>query len=448
MKKKTIAFNVIIVFLSLLFIFFAVFFFRSSYLRFWEALKDLWNALTIYVGVIFGGEAPDSATVDNFSNVLTVNVLPDDFSGFKAKFLTWFFLLFNGKNFNYWGDSLYNGLSAFAIILAISIPIILLLYIVFRKFYGRENNDYNRDTLPLRIFKKLSTKIYLPVKRFITDFIHYVGSIKWLKKCWLILWIFNFNFASIIVAALAYYLYFSVSFNLLGLYRQIGKLFVDLSVVFNAVPLVVWIVIAWLIFCWWRRRIAVRRLRHFEARNCGFINELPIVSIACGSMGKKKTTLITDMALSQEVMFRQKAFDILQKNDIKFPFFAWILFEKQLQKCIEFGTVYNLATVKEFVKKKRERFKKNKDIYGYDYDKYGLVYNNGLYFEHLFDVLETYGQAYFIYILYSSLIVSNYSISTDNEMIDYDNFPMWAMDFFPKRFREKNSTPIYLILMC
>ena len=55
-----------------------------------------------------------------------------------------------------------------------------------------------------------------------------------------------------------------------------------------------------------------------EARNCGFINTLPIVSMTCGSMGKKKTTMVTDMALSQEVMFRQKALGILQNNDMKF----------------------------------------------------------------------------------------------------------------------------------
>ena len=68
-------------------------------------------------------------------------------------------------------------------------------------------------------------------------------------------------------------------------------------------------------------------------------------------MGKKKTTAITDMALSQEVMFRQKAFDILQKSDMKFPHFPWILFEKAMQAEIESGRVYNLATVKYWVGK-------------------------------------------------------------------------------------------------
>ena len=97
-------------------------------------------------------------------------------------------------------------------------------------------------------------------------------------------------------------------------------------------------------------------------------------------MGKRKTTMITDMALSQEVMFRQKAFEILQKADMKFPYFPWICFEQELVACMEHGTVYNLATAKEFVTKKRIRYEKhgNDDLqlFGYDSKKYSLTYGN------------------------------------------------------------------------
>ena len=63
------------------------------------------------------------------------------------------------------------------------------------------------------------------------------------------------------------------------------------------------------------------------------------------------------MALSQEVMFRQKALDILQKNDMKFPYFPWVCFEMELRRCMEFGTVYNLATVKAWVRLKEQRYR-------------------------------------------------------------------------------------------
>ena len=64
-------------------------------------------------------------------------------------------------------------------------------------------------------------------------------------------------------------------------------------------------------------------------------------------MGKKKTTIITDMTLSQEIMFRNVAYGKLQETDMKFPNFGWIAFEMELRKCMEHGTVYNLATVKD-----------------------------------------------------------------------------------------------------
>jgi len=151
-------------------------------------------------------------------------------------------------------------------------------------------------------------------------------------------------------------------------------------------------------------------------------------------MGKKKTTIITDMALSQEVMFRQAALSRLQKADMKFPSFPWISFEMELRKCMEYGTVYNLATCKEWVRLKHSRYIKhgndNLQLYGYDSKRYGLTYSDALKVYDLFDVLETYAQLYFIYVIESSLIVSNYSIRTDNRLLDEGNFPVWRSDFF------------------
>ena len=104
---------------------------------------------------------------------------------------------------------------------------------------------------------------------------------------------------------------------------------------------------------------------------------------------------------------------------------------------MEYGTVYNLATTKAWVRLKEKRFQKhcNPDLqlYGYDYKRYGSVYDDALKVSKLFDVLETYAQAYFIYVIQSSLIVSNYSVRTDNIFTDSGNFPVWLFDFFPDK---------------
>ena len=149
------------------------------------------------------------------------------------------------------------------------------------------------------------------------------------------------------------------------------------------------------------------------------------------------------MVLSQEVMFRQKALEILQQNDMKFPYFPWIAFEDELRRCMEHGTVYNLASVKAWVALKRSRFIRHRNaqtqLYGYDYARYGTTFDDSLKISRLFEVLETYAQAYFIYVLESSLIVANYSVRTDNMMADNGNFPMWITDFFPKRRRPQSK---------
>ena len=83
---------------------------------------------------------------------------------------------------------------------------------------------------------------------------------------------------------------------------------------------------------------------------------------------------------------------------------------------------------------KRERFNRHGNtvwqLYGYDGERYGMDYNDKLKKRGIFDILETYALAYFIYVMESSLIVSNYSIRTDNEIVTEGNFPLWALDFF------------------
>ena len=115
-------------------------------------------------------------------------------------------------------------------------------------------------------------------------------------------------------------------------------------------------------------------------------------------------------------------------------------------KCLEYGTVYNLATVRVWIEKKRTRYEKHRSnrlqLYGYNSGRYGLEYDDALSVKSLFDALETYAQAYFIYVLQSSLIVSNYSVRTDNDVVTRGNFPVWSLDFFTDRRRSSRHAHV------
>ena len=425
------------------FILLGAFVFGDSYLRFGETAKDFGLSVGYYFCTLFGIEHNIVPSVTEYSSVMDWSILlPSDFEGFTSQSKSFFALLIDGENFaSYWakvGDVMLVLLKVVAIIL----PCLLVLGLVIWRLYKSGNTKHNRDTIPLRIFKKLSEWIYRPLKITIVSFVNFLRENRAVWMLWVGIWAFNLNVASIVMGFLAYYFYFVLSFDVANLYVQVCKLFIDLQVIFRYFPWWCIAFVCWLLFDHWRKNIAQNRLRHFEARNCGFINELPIVSMACGSMGKKKTTLITDMVLSQEVMFRQKALEILQQNDMKFPYFPWIAFEDELRRCMEHGTVYNLASVKAWVALKRSRFIRHRNaqtqLYGYDYARYGTTFDDSLKISRLFEVLEIYAQAYFIYVLESSLIVANYSVRTDNLMADNGNFPMWLTDFFPKRRRPQS----------
>ena len=432
---------------SALFVFLGYWEFKISYLRFWETLLDLGRSVHYYFCWLFNFEGRGTPTVTDYSKVIFFETnLPEEWSAFCGWLQEYITLLGDPDMFHLWLCHLSLGLEKFARILTAILPMVVLLIILINLIYGSSNTKHNEDTVPLQVFKKMTAVLYQPAKNFVVGYYRYLQEYSAVVKLWIAIWVFHLNIASIIVAFVAWYFYFSASFAVDTLYIQFIKLAIDLQPVFTHVPWWVWLMAAYPVFHYWRKSVGKSVLHHYEARNCGFIKELPIVSMSCGSMGKKKTTLITDMALSQEVMFRQKALEIIQGCDMKFPYFPWICFEQELKKCMEYGTVYNLATTRAWVQKKRRRFEKHHSadwqLYGYDLEEYPVTFRDSLQEYCLFDVLETYALAYFVYIVESSLIVSNYAVRTDHIKVDEGNFPIWYSDFFPEVLTEGRFSKI------
>lgn len=418
-------------------------FFAESYLRLFEAIRDLFGGIGYYFRALFGQPVIGPPHVAEYSNVVKRGgILPPDLEGFKCRAAVFFQTFTDRDHFLRWLS--YAGKKAvlLAKISVLAIPVGYAAVWMVKRFYGDCNTDHGLDTLPLRICKKTVEKTLRPVCRFAAGYAAFLRTYPGIWIAWVVLFALHLNLAAIVLSFVGYCFYLAVSLDIRALYIQFVKLVLDLQVFLRVFPWWTLIPVALLLFGRFRRKIALARLRHFEARNCGFINELPIVSMTCGSMGKKKTTMITDMALSQEVMFRQKAFDILQKADMKFPYFPWIRFEDELLRCMEYGTVYNLATVKAWVRLKRARYGKHGrddlQLYGYNSTRYGVNFKDGLKTHALFDVLETYAEAYFIYAIQTCLIVANYSVRTDNQELSLGNFPLWVTDFFTdKRFESR-----------
>lgn len=441
-KKRFDYRHIICVSITLGFILCGVFLYSGALGRVIEGGRDFGLSVGYYFCEIFGIQHNITLTVNDLPKIPFFDFtqtpapstpLPDTPQGFQSNWVRYWQLWATMDNFTGYLSFLGNLLFTLCKVLIIILPFVLVAYLYLKRYLKKENNDYDKDSRPLKACKWLTAHTYRPVKQWLVGLWAFIKEHKPYYIIWAVVWAFNFNAFAIVLEFLAYYFYFVVSFDIASLYRQVYKLFLDLSVPFTSIPVWAWVIIGLIVFDRIRKNIAYARLRHCELRNRGFINARPIVFMVCGTMGKKKTTAITDMALSQEVMFRDKAFEKILENDLKFPSFPWINLENELKRAMEYHEVYNLATAKIWVHKKATRWFKTQTrekIFNYDYERYGLTYDDKLKVVDVWEIIEIYAQLYFIYIIQSSLLIANYSIRVDNVLADLDNFPMWNSEFF------------------
>lgn len=435
----------------------SIFYFKIAPIRFKESLIDLKTTGINYFCNLFDIDY-NGATITEYSSVEYKMPfgLPRTWSEFTLLFKNYWSIFFTKESFLGYFSLLVDILYYVSqIVLILSGPILIIVIIkAFKK--TDTNNKYNKKSNKLWKWINFEKKVLLPIKEWILNFIQFFNNNEVYKPILILIWCWNFNIIVIILELIAYYFYFVASFNLANLYVQILKLLMDLSVVYDFLPGLIKITLTIIIIDIIRKNIGYKNLNHMENRNKGFINELPILSFGYGSMGTGKTKLATDMALSQEVIFRSKALELMLECDLKFPNFSWINLEMELKEAIDNHNIYNLLTCEKFIKNKEEEFIKSLDldpkvlksiirnlkkrkgykynnfIFDYDFEYYGLFNNNQLKNEYIFDVILDYSKLYFIYIINTSLIISNYSIRSDNIKDDIGNFPLWNMDFFKR----------------
>ena len=413
----------------------AIFYFTYADLRIIEGCIDLKNSFLFYISELFNLDLQGEITVTSYSSapfVMPFN-LPDTWEEFKVLWGEYWELWASSENFAAYMEYLSDVLFYVSKVLVILLPIFSIFLTVAAFKQRPMNNNYNKDSKALKKWRKFEKKVYVRVKHWLRTFGRFIKENGYYWKIWAWIWAYNFNVIAMAIEFIAFYLYFISAFDWVGIYAQCVKLLRDLSVALYFLPVVVWVVLTLWLLDWLRRKIGYERLEHMEMKNRGFINERPIVVMINGTMGTGKTTMITDMSLSQEIMFRDEAFNRMMQADLKFPFFPWINLELSIKRAMQNHSVYSLATMRRFIRRRRylfERQHKRKYIFDYDFELYGMEFDNKLYLENIWDVIETYAQLYLIYVTQSSLIISNYSIRSDITLQDNGNLPLWNTELF------------------
>lgn len=444
-----------------------VFVFPQVWGRFEDGWLDLWDSCVYYIRYIFstftGEELPPARVIEIPENA--VSLLPWTWEEFTAGVREAGKRLIAADNFFDYLFFVSQGLLWFSLVLTFLVPLVLL-FVLLGKIGQKIGNTKRGDTTPLKVFRKILNVTFYPVRKWLRGLAEFWNDCGYYRRLFLIVWLYNLNILTIILEVFAYVIYFISSFDVISLYTQVAKLFMDLSVSLSSVPLWLAILAGVIVFDKWRLWHAKRVLRSRERQDEEFIRSLGVATFLGGTMASGKTLQLTDMTYTYEKIMREEAHGGIMRNDLRFPHFPWLRFEDKIRELMDKHLIYNKATARRFVQvnadyfriyKAREEgriseeiFRRqfenyltyglrcrggrkeyiDKDFFGYDWKRCGTVYDDGLQGIDLFRVLEYYAEYYFVYALNCPEVISNYSIRWDYERDDEGNFPLWDTDSF------------------
>ena len=455
------------------------FLFPNALPRFAESVRDLITSFLYYFcELVFPDNNPIVPTV-TFPQTWKwaeetywqpLSLFPYEWEEFTVLWSEFWGKLFTGENFLEWWYSL-SGVIIF--IAQLLLPLTCIFALVFLKIRGYTNkkpNKFKGDSAQLRAFKKFQFKVIYPVIAWCKDFVFFLKENKKYWQFWLTVWLLYFNLLSIAVAFFAFYVYFVVSYDVIGIYTQFVKLFADLTPMIRFLPGVVWFGISVYVYNYVCRSMAFARLYAFERANRSFLKQRGVVTTVYGEMGTGKTQLITSMALSAEIEQWDNAFEIMLEMDLMFPNFPWQRLRDYLRRAINNRDLCDLDAVRDKMETFRRgfdyvleqgftpaawraHFKANKQLiktdytFGYDFEHYRHTYDDNLKVTHLFDAVSDYACAYLVFTVRTSLIFANYSIRVDSMLKDFGNMPLRDNDFLNRdsRYMKAYSRQCHII---
>ncbi|MCX4366493.1 MAG: hypothetical protein OSJ67_00635 [Clostridia bacterium] len=339
-------------------------------------------------------------------------------------------MLISGESYSVFFGNLLAFVFNALMICSLIVPIILIGKVLLKQFYFKTNTKHGQETFPLRAYKKLSKYTITPITNYIKGTYSFIKADKAIKAILIAIWTLNLNVISIVLPFIPFYLSFCMGFNVILLYDYLRFILFNLRYAFGT-ALIVTLPILLVVFDKIRQQRAVARLNKFEEHNEKMVANRDISTYKWGFMGSGKTMSLTDEALSISVHDTKVANELKNTCRKMFPFFPWLLFEKDIESAVKKKEIYNWATAIDYVTNIEIEFNNGQgNLFGYDYKKFGMNYYNGIVTNHLFKVLVDYARLHYLYIFNGSFIISNYSIREDKVKETVGNTWRWNCDFF------------------
>ena len=437
--------------------------FRYVFVRLAQAIWDLLTSLAFYFLYIVQREDLVTVTVTELPEGMDT-LLPLNLVEFKAFMTTYFDKLFSKENFIAYLEYLAVKTQRFAEALSyLLIPIlcvVLILFLVYNKnekgivaTAAQENTSLEplaaEDTKALQFWKaNVEGKVFIPAWTFLKN---WWGFITTYKRYWIPLFInaaIALNVATIIIEALAYFIYVSMSIDYGNVFVQAAKFAIDVTVPLQILPGIVTFIIGYKILHCWRCARGKDTTDKAVDKVEKYLKKYPGTKFVCGKQRSSKTTLLTFFKRIYERLFRKKAKEKFIEREKQFPFFPWYEYERSISWARAYTGLKKFEDVEIYVARLKRLYKEKNPVrfeaYGrqikreYKFDwrllleyskKYPMQYENGATVVSLFEALERYGKLFLIYSQNSALDMSNFSIRDDFKFRK-GFFPVFDGDMF------------------
>lgn len=458
-KRRKICYHVISIFIILTLIIIVPLFGMDVLKRTVAAFTDLGTSFKYYFVeymCLFTGE-------DNwvFPTIIeipesAVSLLPWDIEEFKTLFKVFLNKLISQDNLLSFIGAASGAFVNFIKIL-MPLSLIIMLLVIVNLMTGSKVTKNKGDSRPLQCWYKVSNKVVKPTVKFISYYRKFLFSGKnklYLASLALMLSI-GLNVATIVIEVLAYIFYFSISLDLKSVYIQFAKLFLDISYILDALPLVVSVPLGVYLFDKLRLRMGSKKLKRLEENGVDFMDSLSTSILISGTMKAGKTLMLSYMLLLYQKKMKVDALTGLYRNAMRFPNFSYLRLEKKILSLIKEHKIYAKAHCRRMIEVNRiylrysgddteggrrlaRYFMKlegvgedefdyiDEDFFGYDFSR--VVYNNGLQGIDLFRALSYYAEYYYIYALETPELLTNFSLEWNFRCDNDGNFPLWDLD--------------------
>lgn len=297
----------------------------------------------------------------------------------------------------------------------------------------KKKASQREKTRALELYLKLTEKLYIFLRDFIDAGIDFFAAHKIYVKILVGIWLVNFNIVTMIGSVLAIYFYFVSSFDLVSLLVFVARTLMDTLIMLSGAHWLFWTFVGWRILCYARESRGYARLEAMEAQDRAVISKFPVLVFAEGWMGAGKNLLTGSIKTTAAIKFRRDALDSMLDIDMRFPHFPWQALWKDLRQAVESGEICNPTPAERWMQRRHARFYMNpckENIWGYDFDRYPMEFNDDLKIEYIWDALQDYAKLYFVYFVNSSLCFANYSMREDFSRFDIGHLPIWDTDLF------------------